>query len=223
MNPNLALLMLGAVGLTLFAQFKVKRTFNKFSKVASNLGYTGAQAAEIILRDQGITNVRVKSTPGMLTDNYNPRHKTVNLSQSVHSSTSLAAVAVAAHEVGHAIQDDEGYAFLRFRHALVPLVNFTSNFVWILITIGFIIQAAGLVDIGILFFSLTVLFQIVTLPVELNASSRALKLLQSNGIVEEAEVKGSRKVLYAAALTYIASMIYSVINLMRLLSMRDND
>lgn len=157
---------------------------------------------------------------GKLTDHYDPRSKTIRLSESVYNSSSLAAIAVAAHEVGHAIQDSEDYLFLAFRHKLFPLVNFTSQFVWVLIFIGFMFEATGLIDLGVLFFSLTVLFQIVTLPVELNASKRAMVHLVDGGHIEIDEVRGSKKVLSAAALTYVAAMIYSIFNLIRLVVMR---
>lgn len=220
MDGGLLILMLAAIALTAFAQFKVSSNFNKYSKVESKYGLTGSQVAQRILDKEGMNHVRVQGVRGKLTDHYDPKSKTVNLSESVLNSDSIAAIAVAAHEVGHAIQDNEEYGFLKFRHSLFPLVNFTSKFVWTLIFIGFLIEVSGLVDLGIIFFSLTVLFQIVTLPVELNASKRALVHLQDGGFIEIDEVKGSKKVLSAAALTYIAAMVYSILNLVRLIGMR---
>lgn len=220
MNSNYLLLMIIGIILTGSAQFMVSSRFNKYSKTVSRKGYKGYQVARSILDSHNMSNVNIQGVRGKLTDHYDPRTKTVNLSESVYNSNSLAAVAVAAHEVGHAIQDNEGYSFLRFRHTLAPLVNFTSRFVWILIFMGLLIEMYGLVDLGILFFSLTVLFQIVTLPVELNASKRALANLQDIGLIEIDQVSGVKKMLSAAAMTYIAAMIYSILNLFRLIGMR---
>lgn len=220
---TILLIMLGAaLALTLFAQFKVKRTFKNFSKVKGSYGHTGADVALFILNKNGINNVGVERVRGQLTDHYDPRSKTVRLSESVHDSTSLAAVAVAAHEVGHAIQDANDYTFLRFRHALVPLVNFTSKFVWILVLAGIFFNMTGMLDLGIIFFSATVLFQVITLPVEFNASKLALSEMRTYDLVAEGEIKGSRKVLNAAALTYVAAMIYSIIELLRLIAIRNS-
>lgn len=222
MDLNYLLLMIVGIAMTGFAQFMVSSRFKKYSKVRSIKGYKGHQVARIMLDHHNMSHVNINSARGHLTDHYNPRNKSVNLSQSVGNSSSLAAIAVAAHEVGHAIQDNEDYGFLRFRHMMVPIVNFTSRFVWILIFIGFLINMAELIDIGIIFFSLTVLFQIVTLPVELNASKRALVNLENLNLIERSEKKGARKVLSAAALTYLAAMIYSILNLIRLLGMRED-
>ncbi len=212
-----------AIILTVWAQFKVMRTFRKFSKVNGSFGHTGYQVARFILDKNGLNNVAIERTPGELSDHYDPRFKVVRLSESVHDSSSLAAVAVAAHEVGHAIQDANDYSFLRFRHALVPVVNFTSKFVFLLILGGFIFQINGMVDLGIAFFSLAVLFQIITLPVEFNASSRALNLLTEYQLVADNEIRGSRKVLSAAALTYVAAMVYSLLELLRLIALRNSN
>lgn len=213
--------LIAAIGLTIYAQFKVKSTFNKYSEVRGSYGNKGADVARFILKKNGIDNVTVERVPGKLTDHYDPISKTVRLSGSVHDSSSLAAVAVAAHEVGHAIQDANDYSFLRFRHRMVPLVNFTSKFTWILVLAGILFNITGMLNIGIAFFSLAVSFQVITLPVEFDASKRAMVELRENGLVATSELRGSKKVLSAAALTYVAAMIYSVIELLRLIAIRN--
>ena len=182
-------------------------------------GMTGAQAADRILRSAGIYDVTIQHVSGNLTDHYNPSKKTLNLSDSVYGSTSVAAVGVAAHECGHAIQHQQGYAPLHLRTAIVPVANIGSVLAWPLILIGlFFSRNTGslLINIGILCFSLAVLFQLVTLPVEFNASSRALRILGEQGILSESEIPYTRKVLSAAALTYVASAAASILQLLRL-------
>lgn len=217
-DPTMILVLIGVV-LSLWAQGRVNSTFSKFSRVASRTGMTGADAARRLLNSQGIYDVTVQQVAGNLTDHYDPWSKTVNLSQSVYGATSVAAIGVAAHECGHAMQDNEGYAPLKFRGALVPVANFGSRLSWPLILAGVIFGGLGspLVQIGILMFTLAVAFQIVTLPVEFNASSRAVKLLDSQGILSGDEVNGTRKVLGAAALTYVAAAAGSILQLLRLL------
>lgn len=222
MSTVFLMLLISALILVLYSQFKVKRTFNKFSRVQGAYGYKGSDVAKFILEKNGITNVKVERTPGTLTDHYDPVAKVVRLSSDVHDSTSLSAVAVAAHEVGHAIQDANDYSFLRFRHRMVPLVNFTAKFTWILVIAGIAFNMTGMLDVGIAFFSIAVLFQVITLPVEFDASKRAMVELQNNGLIATAELRGSQKVLNAAALTYVAAMIYSVIELLRLIAIRNN-
>lgn len=222
MNIYIMIALIGAILLTIYAQFKVKSTFNKYSSVKGTYGHKGSDVAEFILKKNGITNVRVERTPGKLTDHYDPVAKVVRLSSDVHDSTSLSAVAVAAHEVGHAIQDANDYSFLRFRHRMVPLVNFTAKFTWVLVIAGIVFNMTGMLDVGIAFFSIAVLFQVITLPVEFDASKRAMVELQDNGLIATAELRGSQKVLNAAALTYVAAMIYSVIELLRLIAIRNN-
>ena len=180
---------------------------------------TGADAARRLLASQGIYDVTVRQVSGNLTDHYDPRTKTVNLSQGVYGSTSVAAIGVAAHECGHAMQDNEEYAPLRIRSALVPVANFGSQLSWPLILLGVIFGGLGspLVQIGILLFTAAVLFQLVTLPVEFNASSRAVKLLDAQGILYGEEVTGTKKVLKAAALTYVAAAAGSILQLLRLI------
>ena len=178
----------------------IQCTFNKYSRVSSSKGMTGAMVAEQLLRSQGIYDVSIQRVSGSLTDNYNPRNKTLNLSDSVYNSTSVAAIGVAAHETGHAIQHAYGYGPLSFRTALFTLASVGSQVSWILIVLGLIFGSTNiLIDIGILMFSLAVLFQLVTLPVEFNASARALQLLESEGFLYGDENRQARKVLSAAA------------------------
>ncbi len=217
-DPTIILVLIGVV-ISLWAQGRVTSTFNKYSKVRSRVGMTGAEAARRLLNSQGIYDVTVRPVSGSLTDHYDPRSKTVNLSDSVYNSTSIAALGVAAHECGHAMQHNEGYGPLRFRSSLVPVANFGSKLSWPLILIGLMIGGLGspVVQIGILMFSLAVLFQLVTLPVEFNASSRAVKLLDSLGILVGDEVGGTKSVLSAAALTYVAAAASSMLQLLRLI------
>ena len=204
-DPTIILVLIGVV-ISLWAQGRVTSTYNKYSKVRSHTGMTGAEAAMRLLHSQGIYDVTVRRVAGNLTDHYDPRTKVVNLSESVYGSTSIAALGVAAHECGHAMQHNEGYAPLRFRSALVPVANFGSRISWPLILFGLMIGGLGspLCQIGILMFSLAVLFQLVTLPVEFNASNRAVRFLDSLGILSGDEVRGTRSVLNAAALTYVS-------------------
>ena len=213
------ILVLIGVVLSLWAQSRVTSTFNKYSKVRSRTGMTGAEAARRLLASQGIYDVTVQPVSGELTDHFDPKTKTVNLSQSVYNATSVAAIGVAAHECGHAMQHDQGYAPLRFRSALVPVANFGSKISWPLIVLGLVFGGLGspLVQIGILMFTLAVLFQLVTLPVEFNASGRAVKLLDAQGILAGDEVSGTKKVLSAAALTYVAAAASSILQLLRLI------
>ena len=203
----------------IYAQMKVKSTYKKYSKVSASSGMSGAETARAILDQNGLFNVRVEETPGMLSDHYDPRDKTVRLSSDNYHGHSVAGVAVAAHEVGHAIQDKEAYAFLRFRHALVPVANFGSNISWILILIGMLASIPGLLLAGIVFMAAAVLFQVITLPVEFNASSRAMDQLVSAGVIRNDEERETKKVLSAAAMTYVAAALVAVLELVRLLLM----
>ncbi|AZV63744.1 zinc metallopeptidase [Peribacillus frigoritolerans] len=203
----------------IYAQMKVKSTYKKYSKVSASSGMSGAETARAILDQNGLFNVRVEETPGMLSDHYDPRDKTVRLSSDNYHGHSVAGVAVAAHEVGHAIQDKEAYAFLRFRHALVPVANFGSNISWILILIGMLASIPQLLLAGIVFMAAAVLFQVITLPVEFNASSRAMDQLVSAGVIRNDEERETKKVLSAAAMTYVAAALVAVLELVRLLLM----
>ena len=227
-DPTMILVLIGAV-LSMWASAKVQGTFNKYSSVRSRTGMTGADAASRLLNSQGIYDVSIEGVAGNLTDHYDPRSKTLRLSESVYQSSSVSAIGVAAHECGHAIQDHVGYVPLRMRAAFVPVVNFGSHLSWPLILIGVIIGGIGspMVNIGIWMFVLVVLFQLITLPVELNASRRAVVLLDQNGILQGEEVSQTRKVLGAAALTYVAAAASSILQLLRLVILfggrRDRD
>ena len=227
-DPTWILVIIGAV-LSMAASAKVNSTFNKYSKVRSMTGMTGEDAAKRLLNSQGIYDVTVRPVKGQLTDHYDPRTKTVNLSESVFHSTSVAAIGVAAHECGHAMQDNVGYVPLKLRGAIVPVANIGSQAAFPLIIIGVLIGGMGspLVNIGLILFSLAVIFQLITLPVELTASRRAITLLDQVGILVGQEVNQTRKVLGAAALTYVAALAASVLQLLRLVILfggrRDND
>lgn len=216
-DPMLLWAILVAV-ISMIASAKVSSTYRKYNRVRSAMGLTGAQAAERILHSAGIYDVSIEHIRGELTDHYDPRNKVLRLSDATYGSVSVAAVGVAAHECGHAIQHQEEYAPLKFRSALVPAANLGSRLGLPLILLGFAISAFSfLVPVGIIIFSLAVLFQIVTLPVEFDASKRALVLLKNQGILGDAEVRQSRKVLSAAALTYVAAAAASVVQLIRLI------
>ena len=225
-DPTYILIIVAAV-ISLIAQLLVSSRFSKYSKVASRSGFTGAQAASHILQSQGIYDVSIRRVSGNLTDHYDPRSKTLNLSESVYDNYSVAAVGVAAHECGHAIQHARGYAPLAFRSALVPVANLGSKLSWLFIILGIIFSMnQTLLYIGIIMFSAAVLFQLVTLPVEFNASGRALKLLKETGVLMNDEVGKTRKVLAAAALTYIAAAATAILQLLRLILLfggRDRD
>lgn len=214
-EPTYILVLIGVV-LSLIASARVKSTFAKYSRFASRSNMTGAQAAEAILRANGIYDVSVQRVAGELTDHYDPRNKTLNLSEPVYGSNSVAAIGVAAHECGHAIQHKESYAPLEIRGRLVPIANFGSGASWFFIIAGLFIFDP-LITIGIVLFSLAVLFQLVTLPVEFNASSRALKALESTGTLGSDELGQTRKVLSAAALTYVAGAAAAILQLLRLI------
>lgn len=220
-DPTYVLILIG-VALSLAASARLNATYATYSGIRSRCGMTGAQAAEQLLRSQRIYDVTVRHVSGRLTDHYDPRTKTVNLSDAVYGATSIAAIGVAAHECGHAMQDAQEYAPLRLRAALVPAANFGAQISWPLILIGFFIGGGILVNVGILLFSLSVLFQLVTLPVEYNASHRAVRLLDSIGILQGQEVGQARKVLGAAALTYVAAAAASILQLLRLLILFGN-
>lgn len=225
-DPTYILVLIGAV-LSIAASAKVNSTYSKYSRVRSMTGMTGAQAAERILYQAGIRDVRVEHIRGNLTDHYDPRSKVVRLSDATYNSPSVAAVGVAAHECGHVLQHHEGYAPLKIRTALVPAANIGSRLGIPLILIGMLFGAnSALITIGIWVFCLAVLFQIVTLPVELNASHRAVQILDRQGILRGEEVGQCRKVLGAAALTYVAAAAASILQLLRLVLLfggRDRD
>ena len=219
LDPTYVLVLIGAV-ICMIASANVKSTYQKFSKYRSMTGMTGAQAAERLLRNAGLSDVKVGHVSGELSDHYNPATKVVNLSDSVYASTSVAAIGVAAHECGHAIQHATGYVPLKFRTWFVPVANFGSKLAWPLILIGLFINSESswlIIEAGIFLFSFAVIFQLVTLPVEFNASSRALVLLEQQGILSEQELPYTKKVLGAAALTYVASAAASILQLLRII------
>jgi len=216
-DPTYVLVLIGVI-LSLAAQAKVRSTFNKYSQVRSISGMTGAEAAQILLNRAGIFDVRIEHISGSLTDHYDPRRKVLRLSDSVYGSNSIAAIGVAAHECGHAIQHQHAYAPLMFRNSLVPIANFGSAIAWPLILIGLLFGGSQtLIDLGIILFSTAVLFQLITLPVEFNASRRAIQKLGESGILYGEELKYSKKVLSAAALTYVAAAATSILQLFRLI------
>jgi uncharacterized protein len=221
------LLVIPGILLTMWAQFQVKSTFNKYAQIGSSLGMTGGEVASKILQEMGVNNVSVEPIPGELTDHYDPSAKAVRLSESVYGSTSLAAAAVAAHECGHVLQDVQGYKPMNIRAALVPVANLGSNVAPLLIMVGFGLNAAGMfstifLDLGIVLFLGVVLFHLVTLPVEFDASSRALRIINDLGILQGEENRAAKKVLNAAAFTYVATALYSALQLLQLvLSRRD--
>lgn len=214
-DPTMILIYIG-LALSLLASAKVKGTFRKYSGVRSMSGLTGAQAAQRVLNSAGIYDVRIEHISGNLNDHYDPRSKVLRLSDSTYGSASVAAVGVAAHECGHAIQHQQHYGPLVLRSTLVPLANFGSTLSWPIFFVGLIMSLRPLLTAGIILFGLAVLFQLVTLPVEINASRRAVKVLEGTGILGAQEVQGAKKVLTAAALTYVASLAASILQLLRL-------
>ena len=220
-------ILIPAIILTVWAQAKVKSTFNKYSQIRCSRGYTGADAARKVLNANGLEGVQIYATRGVLTDHFDPRDNSVSLSEPVVDEKSISAIAVACHECGHAIQHAEGYALLGFRDKLVPVVNLTSRLSWPLAIVGIILMTSAsyeigntLFNIGIILFGFVVLFHLVTLPVELNASSRALKQMVELEIVGDEERAGAKKVLSAAAMTYVAALATALANMLRLLAIR---
>jgi Zn-dependent membrane protease YugP len=211
------LLVIAGLLISMIASGNVKSTFARYSDVRSMCGMTGAMAAQRVLQLAGINDVRIEHISGELTDHYDPRTKTLRLSDSTYGSNSVAAVCVAAHECGHAIQHQTSYAPLVLRSTLVPAANFGSTLAWPIFLLGLIMSIQPLLTAGIVLFSLAVLFQLVTLPVEFNASSRALKVLESGHILGDTELAAGKKVLGAAALTYVASLASSILQLLRLI------
>lgn len=214
-DPTFILVIIGLV-ISMAASAYVNHTFRKFDEVRSRNNVTGTQAAQFILQSQGITDVGVQGISGDLTDNYNSKTKLLSLSQATAQSTSVAAIGVAAHECGHAVQDAKGYFPLRLRAAIVPVANLGSSLALPIILIGVLLRGQFLINLGLIAFSLALLFQLVTLPVEFDASRRALKILGDGGLLTAEEVPMARKVLIAAALTYVAATISTFLQLLRL-------
>lgn len=217
-------ILIPAVILTMYAQSKVQNNFNKYLRVSTTRGLTGLQVARSLLDQNGLENIPIELSRGKLSDHYDPTKKVLRLSQEVYAGHSIASVSVAAHEVGHAIQHANGYVPLTFRNAVFPIARFGSSAALPLIVVGLLIpNFAPLINIGILLFAASVLFQIVTLPVEFNASNRALELINSNGFLTDNESNGAKKVLNAAALTYIAAMASGISQLIRLIMIRNRN
>lgn len=218
------ILVLPGLLLGMWAQFKVKSSFDKYQRVLSRSGYKADELARRLLNRSNCGNVAIQQTAGSLTDHYDPRSKVLRLSSTVYGSESVAAIGVAAHECGHAMQHQEGYAPLKLRSALVPVVNLGSNLYFPIFLLGIVFSWEPLVYVGIACFALTLLFALVTLPVEFNASNRAIRALREGGYLGEEELRGAKAVLDAAALTYVASAISSLLQLLRLLMIaRRND
>ena len=214
------MLLIPAMLFALYAQFKVKSTYNHFSKIRSARAMTGAQVALSIMRTNNIYDVEIEETEGLLSDHYDPKNKVLRLSHGIYNSSSIAALGIAAHETGHAIQHNVEYAPLRIRHGIFPVANLGSKLALPLFIVGLFMNSGILMDIGIWFFAGTVFFQVVTLPVEFNASSRALYQLNTGGYLNRDEIGSARKVLNAAALTYVAATAVAVMHLIRLLILR---
>ena len=214
-DPTYILVVIGAV-LSLFASWRVNATFNRYSRVGNRSGRRAEEIAQFMLNDAGIYDVRIERVNGNLTDHYSPNEKVLRLSDSVYGSTSVAALGVAAHETGHAIQHNRGYVPVKIRSAIVPVVNIGSTLSWPIILAGLIFSAPLLLKAGIILFSLVVIFQFVTLPVEFDASGRAIKILRDRNLLYPDEVSGAKSVLWAAAMTYVAAMISAVLQLLRL-------
>lgn len=218
-----------AIIFTMIAQTKVNSNFRRYSKVRNDYGISGAEAARKVLDANGLSDVSIERIRGNLTDHYDPRSRVLRLSESVYSADSIAAVSVACHEAGHALQHAESYAPLKIRNSIVPAVNFASRFSWILIIIGIALLASGnyigdmIFNVGVIFFVAVIVFHAITLPVEFNASSRALEQMEIHGIIADDEEGGAKKVLGAAAMTYVASLAVAVANLLRILAMRGRD
>ena len=224
------IVLIPAIIFTLIAQGKVKSAYRKYRSVPTRRGITGYQAARMILDNNGMRHVPIEITAGTLSDHYDPKNDIMRLSNDVYNGTSIASVSIAAHESGHALQDGTSYGFLKFRSAIAPAVSLVSTASWPLILIGLIVIGTGnlttgnmIFNLGILFFCAVVLFHTVTLPVELNASRRAVRQLTDLGIIDAAETKGAKKVLSAAAMTYVAALATAVANLIRILLIRGRD
>lgn len=211
------IILIPAIIFSIAAQIMVKSAFSKYSKVRNSRGLTGADAAREILDRNGLTNVRIEHISGSLTDHYDPRANVIRLSDDVYGSATVAAVGVAAHEAGHAVQYAEGYYPIKIRNAIIPVTRFGSSLSTPLVILGLLLSWDFLITAGILLFCAVVLFQAITLPVEFNASGRALKTLRSSHFLEDDEMKGARSVLTAAAMTYVAAMLSALLSLVRLL------
>ena len=213
-DPLYFVFLAPGLALSLYATFRTKSTFSKYAKVGSRSGLTGAQAAQLMLNKHGVSGVRIERAQGFLSDHYDPREKALRLSDDVYSSQSLSAIGVACHEAGHAMQDAHGYAMLNLRTALVPATNFSSTFAYIVMIAGFFLQMAGLILIGVGLFTVGVVFSLITLPVEWDASKRARIAIDEAGMLSPEESRHASKVLNAAFLTYVAAAVTSLLTLL---------
>ena len=216
-DPYYWMLLVPAMLIALLAQINVSSTFNRYARVASRRGLTGAQAAEAVLRAHGVYDVRIERVSGRLSDHYDPRSNVIRLSDSVYGSTSVASLGVAAHEAGHAVQYAQGYGPIKLRTAIIPICNVGSQLSILLIVLGLVLYFPALFGVGVILFAVAVFGQLVTLPVEFNASGRALASLRDTGLLDEQELRGARKVLTAAAMTYVAALLVSIAQLLRYL------
>ena len=216
-DTSYLIFVLPALILAMWAQSKVSSTYAKYGKIRSVRGITGAEVAERILRQNGVMNVTVERVAGNLTDHFDPRTNVIRLSETVYGSSSVAALGVAAHETGHALQHNKGYLPIKLRNAVVPVANLGSQAAFPLVLLGLLFNSGIMVDVGIILFSAVVLFQLFTLPVEFDASRRAIAVLDSESFLEDEELKGAKKVLAAAAMTYVAAAAAAIGNLLRLL------
>ena len=214
-DPTYWMMLLPVLLITVYAQAKVSSNFNKYSRITNHRYLTGAQAAEAVLRQHGIYDVRIERVAGNLTDHYDPRTNVIRLSQSVYDSPTIAAVGVAAHEAGHAVQYARGYGPVRLRSALIPVTQVGSQFGIVLLFLGILLSFEPLFLVGIVLFGATTVFQLVTLPVEYNASHRAIETIESGHLLDDEELVGAKKVLSAAALTYVAALLTSLVQLLR--------
>ena len=214
-NNIYVILLIPVLMLSIWAQAQVSGSFRRYSRVANRRHLTGAQAAEAVLRSHGIYDVPVRSCRGNLTDHYDPRDNTIYLSENVYAASTVAAVGVACHEAGHAVQYAVGYGPIKVRSAIIPVTQFGSRFSFVLLLIGLLLYSQPLLLVGILLFSLTTVFQLVTLPVEFNASHRALETIEGQGLLDGEELDGAKKVLRAAAMTYVAALLMSALQLLR--------
>ncbi len=217
------ILVIPAMIISLIAQIQVKSTFARYNRVPNRKGYTAAMLARQILDENGLQHIRIERVAGELTDHYSPKEDVIRLSDSTYNSTSVGALGVAAHEVGHAIQYGVGYFPIKVRTAFIPITQIGSSVAWPLAILGSILGFPLLTEVGILLFCAVVLFQLLTLPVEFNASHRAIRTLREDRILDEDELKGAKKVLAAAAMTYVAALIVAFANLLRLLALRNRD
>jgi len=215
-DPSFIILIPGLI-LALIAQIYVQERFNRYSRIKSSLNMTGAELAKFMLESAGLYNIRIERIPGKLSDHYDPKNKVVRLSNSTYDSSSVASLGVVAHEIGHAIQHAKGYVPLVVRNGIAPVVSITSNLSWILFIIGFLFFNIALIRIGIILFSFAVIFSLITLPVEFDASRRAVKILGSNLLMPPSELEGVKQVLNAAAMTYVAGTLMAILQFLRML------